>query len=46
MTLLSTVRVGRDTSSIAEEISEEVADGLLADLLIVDAVEAMIKVTP
>ena len=37
-TLLSTVDVGRDTSSIAAEISEEVADGLLADILIVDAV--------
>ena len=50
-TLLSIVGVGRDTSSIAEEISRrrsiaEVADGLLAGLLIADGVEAMIKVAP
>ena len=43
-TLLSAVDVG--TSSIAEEISEEVADELLADFLIVDGVEVMIKVVP
>ena len=43
-TLLSAVDVG--TSSIAEEFSEEVADELLADLLIVNGVEVMIKVVP
>ena len=46
MTLLSTLGVGRDTISIAAEISEEVADGLLTDALKADALEAMIKVAP
>ena len=45
-TLLSTLGVGRDAVATAAEISEQVADGLLTDVLIVDAVEATMKVAP
>ena len=45
-TLSSTLGVGRDAVATAAEISEEVADGLLTDVLIVDAVEATMKVAP